>query len=376
MSFSFSVIREPKKAERLLKDWEHLHDRNGGFFYQDWRWYLPLMNHKLPNIELITGYNKGQLILILPITYQPHQGILSLPVCLHTDLIDCLVDQALNQELLAKRLQLFLNKTYPKWRRLENARLLSGSHCWRLFEAFKMKTHLDAFAKNSFFATNNEQNHQAVAASAYKHADKHERKLKRKSNAIAFGYIEKQPMAIERFFVLEDASWKGSGGKNTSILADQDTLAFYKSVASHFGETNQLRIFACEDAETLIAAKFAIASQQRLFLLKTAYLPDYAKYSPGNIIIAKLLEASNEAKDVHEVNLITGPPWADRWMPQSQPLYWGTVYRSSATGQLEYFKQRLKDRIRPMKNRIQQATGIIAERRLINRVPLKSKIFS
>jgi hypothetical protein len=121
--------------------------------------------------------------------------------------------------------------------------------------------------------------------------------------------------SFEVFLQVEDSGWKGQMG--TSILRRPSIVKYYRHLLEHFGRLGLCRINLLLLGNTPIAAQFGIEIGDWLYLLKIGFREDYAPYSPGNLMVYKLVQHHCESTSVKAISFVTGVGWIDRWHPSA-----------------------------------------------------------
>lgn len=121
--------------------------------------------------------------------------------------------------------------------------------------------------------------------------------------------------AFEVFLQVEDSGWKGQMG--TSILRQPSIVRYYRHLLEHFGRLGLCRINLLFSGGTPIAAQFGIEIGGCLYLLKIGFREDYGQYSPGNLVVYKLVQHHCEHTTVKAISFVTGVGWIDRWHPSA-----------------------------------------------------------
>jgi CelD/BcsL family acetyltransferase involved in cellulose biosynthesis len=92
---------------------------------------------------------------------------------------------------------------------------------------------------------------------------------------------------------LESSAWKGAHG--TAIDSRADSKAFYESLLRTAAKEGWLRLYFLTTAGRRIAVRIALLFHHRLYMLKSGYDPEYARFSPSHLLCYKMLrEAWNE----------------------------------------------------------------------------------
>lgn len=156
-------------------------------------------------------------------------------------------------------------------------------------------------------------------------------------------------LAFEQFLLVEASGWKGSDENATAINADESLREFYRSLTKpeSDGLHPEINLLWCNDE--CIAAQFGLRTNNCLSLLKIGYNENYARFSPGYLLLESVLEQTN-SRGIATLSLVTSPPWADRWHPDTIPVwhinYYNQSTRGNALNQLNRLKQAAKSRIK------------------------------
>ncbi len=149
--------------------------------------------------------------------------------------------------------------------------------------------------------------------------------------------------ALEDFFALEAAGWKGRRG--TAIARDPHLLQFYRDVAHAAAQGGWLALRSIEVGGRRAAMHFAFIYRDRYFLPKPAYDERLASCSPGQLLLREVVSEC-ESRGLAEFDFL-GPdmPWKRDWEPLHRPHDWLYVYRPGLAGQALFT---LKHRMKPL----------------------------
>jgi CelD/BcsL family acetyltransferase involved in cellulose biosynthesis len=122
--------------------------------------------------------------------------------------------------------------------------------------------------------------------------------------------------AFETFLALEQASWKGAEG--TALLSDPRDSAFARRLLQSLaGQGNASVALLRVNGET-IAAQVLMYCGATAYTWKTAFSANYAKYSPGTLLVDKITEELLSAPGIQAINSCAveasfmGQLWAGR----------------------------------------------------------------
>ncbi len=124
--------------------------------------------------------------------------------------------------------------------------------------------------------------------------------------------------AFDDFLAVEDSGWKGESG--TSIRKQPPKLAYYQHLVTEYGAQGLLRINILYLNDEPIAAQLGIQVGTRVYLLKIGYREDFGAYSPGMMILYKVIEHLAQDEVVDSISFVTGVDWIDRWHPELHPV--------------------------------------------------------
>ncbi|KZL17302.1 hypothetical protein PsAD2_03171 [Pseudovibrio axinellae] len=130
--------------------------------------------------------------------------------------------------------------------------------------------------------------------SSWKSTFKSQRRLE-KQGTLTFSMLESQAdieAGLEAFLKLEAAGWKGRQG--TALLSKKSAAVFTREMLAKQNATKSIRIGQLKLDKKLIATNILLREQGRIFGWKTAFDQNFAKFSPGQLLIyystLKLLE--------------------------------------------------------------------------------------
>lgn len=133
--------------------------------------------------------------------------------------------------------------------------------------------------------------------------------------------------AFDQFLEVENSGWKGQG--DTSILKQTWQLDYYKYLKQHFSNLGLCRINLLTLNGMAIAAHFGIAIRDKLYLLKIGFREDFSEYSPGFLLLYKLIEHCCQEKSFNTISFVTGVGWINRWQPDAVSV--GIFYSTNGT---------------------------------------------
>jgi hypothetical protein len=104
--------------------------------------------------------------------------------------------------------------------------------------------------------------------------------------------VARQPrdihMRFEEFLSLEAGGWKGK--KRSALVTDRYHTAFARETVSNLAAIDAVRIHTIDLAGKAIASIVVLMMGGEAYAWKTAYDEDFARYSPGKLLIGELTE--------------------------------------------------------------------------------------
>lgn len=139
--------------------------------------------------------------------------------------------------------------------------------------------------------------------------------------------------AAEVFYGLEASGWKGTRG--TAIASRRAVRALYDQLLERAGEDMWIPVLSVADRP--VAAQLVRVRGRTLFMLKTAYHPDFHPYSPGQLLTARLVRYGiahgMEVLDFLADNMI----WKSDWAPSLRRHFRLCLFSPSASGRYAYW---------------------------------------
>ena len=104
--------------------------------------------------------------------------------------------------------------------------------------------------------------------------------------------IDRRPIEVNRafeiFLALEKRSWKGAEG--TALLCDPADASFVRRLVGDLAERGNASVALLRIEGSAIAAQVLMYCGATAYTWKTAFDPEYAKYSPGALLVDKVTE--------------------------------------------------------------------------------------
>jgi CelD/BcsL family acetyltransferase involved in cellulose biosynthesis len=100
--------------------------------------------------------------------------------------------------------------------------------------------------------------------------------------------IDNLDTLLDESFAVEASGWKGAQG--SAINSHSETRNFYRAIALWAAERNMLRLFMLRVSRKPIAMYFGLEHHGICYLLKGGYDESFARYSPGKLLMQRLIE--------------------------------------------------------------------------------------
>ena len=185
---------------------------------------------------------------------------------------------------------------------------------------------LARLAKN--FARKLRQNRKRLAATA-------------EAGFVSVSALPELDQAFEEFLDAEASSWKGAQGTRTAMRFDLPLQSFYRQLLRRFGARRRCTIHLLRVGDRTIAGQFAITSGDGVYLLKIGYNEDYARLSPGVMLLDHLFCSAASDPSIQRVSFTNDMPWMKDWQPQCQELFDVCIFRRTLAGRIARASWRL-----------------------------------
>jgi CelD/BcsL family acetyltransferase involved in cellulose biosynthesis len=108
---------------------------------------------------------------------------------------------------------------------------------------------------------------------------------------------------MDELFRLHGAAWEERN--QTGVLSDTAVRSFHNEVAERFMSSGTLRLFGLQYEEKLIAVIYAFFSGSRFFFYIGGHDPEFARLSPGTVLMALVIEKAID-EGVGEIDFLRG----------------------------------------------------------------------
>jgi len=123
--------------------------------------------------------------------------------------------------------------------------------------------------------------------------------------------------ALEEGFRIEATGWKGMAG--TAIVNQPGVRRFYTRIGERMAKMGQLRLYFLSVNGRRIAFKYCLLVRNKIFLLKTGYDSEYARYSPSNLLTSLVLQDLFKTGETEYNFLGLADPWKLKWTGRLRP---------------------------------------------------------
>ncbi len=157
------------------------------------------------------------------------------------------------------------------------------------------------------------------------------------------------PAAMQKFFDLEAAGWKGREG--SAIACGPETRAFYDQVAREGADRGYFCLHSLEVNGTMAAGAFSVLTQDCFFPMKIAFSEALRRGGPGHLLFNSILE---ECAGMGISELFFGgsrDPYKELWTQQTLPHFRGLVF---APGFRPRLACQIRTKVFPLLGRLRQ----------------------
>lgn len=160
--------------------------------------------------------------------------------------------------------------------------------------------------------------------------------------------------ALQDGYRIEAMGWKGTQG--TAIGSDPTLSAFYASLAARMAATDGLRLYFLRVGGRRIAFQYCVETKDRLYVLKPGYDPEFARFSPSQLLAWRVLESAF-ARGIVEYDFLGGADdWKLVWAKEKREIVWMLVYARTLRGRLlRLLKVHVAPWLREVRQRLPQS---------------------
>jgi|TARA_B100000315_G_scaffold259797_1_gene317297 CelD/BcsL family acetyltransferase involved in cellulose biosynthesis len=125
---------------------------------------------------------------------------------------------------------------------------------------------------------------------------RHFNTLRRQGDLVCYTYRDEKDVLeqLGNLFDLHVARWQRTN--TPSLFSDPVSRDFYRRITPVLASLEMLRFTTLKLDDHIVACHFGMASGDRFYWYKPAFDPEYARFSPGEVLLKFLLE---QARDEH-----------------------------------------------------------------------------
>lgn len=137
---------------------------------------------------------------------------------------------------------------------------------------------------------------------------------------------------LDRLVTLHDRRWEEIDDPMQGLLADGEHQQFLLDAIRALDAEGMVRLLSIEAAGTPVAVELDFVHQRRVFLFKGAFDPDFAEFSPGQLLTHKVFE-DGLAAGIEVFDFCRGDvPYKRRWTNGERHLTTITLSRPGLAG--------------------------------------------
>jgi CelD/BcsL family acetyltransferase involved in cellulose biosynthesis len=164
------------------------------------------------------------------------------------------------------------------------------------------------------------------------------------TNQVTFAKVQSEAeltRALEELFELHNKRITMKGSITT--FGRHPFRDFHIGIARSFFENGWLRLYVLRSAETPIAAVYGFAFGGRFFYFQTGFDPEWSKYSPGKLLIYRVLEDLSR-EGISEFDFLGGTIFYKTfWATGSRHMESFDCYNRNLRATTEYYTSRVRD---------------------------------
>lgn len=159
---------------------------------------------------------------------------------------------------------------------------------------------------------------------------------------------------LDEAFDVERRQWKGTAG--TAIVSDPRTAAFYSRIATSAARRGELQLAVLRVDGRAVAVALDLVHRQVLYGLKAAFDPEFARFSPGQLMTGEVL-ADAARRGIARYEFLGGAePYKMRWTSEAHRLGTLVIHARSPAGLATYAWRR---HVRPAVRQVRDALGAL-----------------
>jgi len=163
---------------------------------------------------------------------------------------------------------------------------------------------------------------------------------------------EPEPRALQEFFSLEAAGWKGGEGGNAVLRKPPAVRRYYEMLAGGAAAQSRFRLHRLWAGPHLLAMSFSLLAPDALIPLRWCYDERHARYGPGHLLIESLLQECSVQGRSRFAFMGEAFEYESKWAPGGLPHAFLFIFPPTRWGRwLRYLKFGLASPPRAMAGR-------------------------
>lgn len=139
---------------------------------------------------------------------------------------------------------------------------------------------------------------------------------------------------LDEAFDVELRQWKGAAG--TAIASSPRTAAFYSRIATSAARRGQLQLAVLRVDGRAVAVALDLVHREVLYGLKAAFDPEFARFSPGQLMTGEIL-ADAVRRGIARYEFLGGAePYKMRWTSEARRMGTVVVHARTPAGLATY----------------------------------------
>lgn len=132
---------------------------------------------------------------------------------------------------------------------------------------------------------------------------------------------------FDEFLRIEASGWKGRAGKNSAVALRPAIKGFYQALLARNSDEFESDIAVLFVGSRAVAVEFLLRTARWQHVYKIGYDEEFARYSPGQLLLGSVLERACTSESIDRVSLVTGMPWHRNWGPNPEPTLEVLMFR-------------------------------------------------
>lgn len=153
------------------------------------------------------------------------------------------------------------------------------------------------------------------------------RRLLMKAGRVTARRFDDDLRVLTEGMALEARGWKGRRG--TAMIQHSSTRDFYTNLATRTARDGALAVWALRVDDRMVAFQYGIEFGGAYHLLKLAYDEEFARCSPGQLLMEDVLRDAVDRRLERFDFLGDSMPWKEAWRPLGQQRAWLYLFRDA-----------------------------------------------